>query len=207
VSKKIKFTTYTAGAIESASQKEMKTWRQEIAERLASDDLAIYDPVEREAQKAGLKAGEQVKRVQGLKQGGHWEQFTETMERIWWGVIPSTKFDRMRLLIYLREKAQIEGNYDTDLNYWADYESVARSNFIIVYLPKEQKTVGTYFEIHTAYLLGIPIYLILPDQTKTEANSTLINIVMVSKGETFYSVKDCCDYIIQTYKLNIKEIK
>jgi hypothetical protein len=203
----LKLTCYTAGAIEHVSNKEMKSWREDIAERLRSNDLAIFDPVFREAQKAGLPAGEQVKYIQGLKQGGHIEKFLDVMKKIWWGIIPCEKFDRIRLLIYLREKSQIEGNYDTDLDCWADYEAVVRSNFVIMYLPKDIKTVGTYFEAHTAYLLGIPIYLILPDQPKTEANSTLLSVVLGSKGEIFYSVKDCCEYIITKYKIKIHEVK
>jgi hypothetical protein len=68
-------------------------------------------------------------------------------------------------------------------------------------MPKDVKTVGTLFEIHTCYLLGIPIYLILPDQPKTEANSTLIDVVMKSGGEIFYSINDCCTFIKDKYKL------
>jgi hypothetical protein len=203
--KKIKYTSYTAGAIEAASSKEMKTWRQEVRDRLASPDLTIYDPVEQESLKVGRPSINQVEYIRGLKQGGHWEKFAEEMEKIWWGTIDTHKLDRMRLMIYLFEKARIEGNYPTDLKYWGDYEAVVRSDFIIVYLPKDTKTIGTLFEIHTAYLLGIPVYLILPDQTKTDANSTLIDVVLKSNGEVFYDVKSSCDYIREKYKL--REIK
>jgi hypothetical protein len=198
---KIKYTSYLAGAIEAASAKEMKSWRAEIAERLASPDLVFYDPVKQESLKVGKESKNQVEYITGLKQGGHWELFSDEMEKIWWGKIDTQKMDRMRLMIYLYEKAKIEGNYPSDLQYWGDYEAVVRSNFIIVYLPKDVKTVGTLFEVHTSYLLGIPVYLILPDQSKTEANSTLIDVTMKSGGEIFYNINDCCNYVREKYKL------
>ena len=198
---KIKYTSYLAGAIEHASSKEMKSWREEIKEKLLSPDLVFYDPVEQESKKVGKTSVNQVEYIRGLKQGGHWDKFAEEMEKIWWGNIDTKKMDRMRLMIYLYEKAKIEGNEEGELKYWGDYEAVVRSNFIIAYLPKNTKTVGTLLEIHTCYLLGIPVYLILPDHPKTEANSTLIDIVMKSGGDIFYSINECCNSIKDKYKL------
>jgi len=203
--KKLKFTTYTAGSIESASEKEMKSWRKEIMEKLASPDLGIYDPVEQEANKVGQESGKQVIYITGLKQSGHWDKFSEEMQKIWWGKIDITKLDKIRLLIYLYEKSRLEGNFLTDFSYWADYEAVVRSDFLITYYPKEVKTVGTILEMHICYLFAIPIYLILPDHPKTEANSTLIDMVMKSGGEIFYSIGECCNFIREKYKL--KEVK
>lgn len=111
---KIKYTTYLAGAIESVSSKEMKSWRKEITEKLSSPDLGIYDPVEQESNKVGKESGKQVEYISGLKQGGHWDIFTSEMQKIWWGKIDTTKLDKIRLLIYLQEKARLEGNYLTD---------------------------------------------------------------------------------------------
>ena len=198
---RLKYTSYTAGAIEAASNKEMKSWRAEVRERLASPDLGIYDPVEQEASKVGKESKTQVEYIAGLKQGGHWEKFNEEMEKIWWGKIDTTKLDRIRLLIYLYEKARLEGNYLTDFQFWGDYEAVVRSDFILTYLPKDTKTIGTILEVHICYLFGIPVYLILPDQSKTDANSTLIDTVMKSGGQCFYSVKEACDFIRDKYKL------
>lgn len=112
---KIKYLTYTAGAIEAASNKEMKSWRQEIRERLASKDLAIYDPVEQEALKVGRSSINQCEYIKGLKQGGHWGQFSNEMEKIWWGDVDTKKLDKINLITYLFEKAKVEGNYRTDL--------------------------------------------------------------------------------------------
>jgi len=206
--KRLKYTTYTAGAIESVSTKEMKSWRVEIRDKLNSPDLGIYDPVEQESNKVGKESGKQVEYITGLKQGGHWDIFSEEMEKIWWGNIETKKLDRIRLLIYLYEKARLEGNYLTDFKFWGDYEAVVRSDFIITYLPKDTKTTGTILEVHICYLFGIPIYLILPDHPKTEANSTLIDITMKSGGEIFYSINEATEFIRNKYKLREpKEIK
>jgi hypothetical protein len=199
--KRLKYTSYTAGAIESVSNKEMKGWRAEIREKLASPDLGIYDPVEQESNKVGKESGKQVEYITGLKQGGHWDIFATEMEKIWWGGIDTKKLDRIRLLIYLYEKSRLEGNYTTDFQFWGDYEAVVRSDFIIAYMPKDVKTTGTILEMHICYLFGIPVYLILPDQSKTDANSTLIDTVMKSGGEVFYSVKEATEFIKNKYKL------
>jgi hypothetical protein len=91
--------------------------------------------------------------------------------------------------------------------FWGDYEAVVRSDFIIVHLPKDVKTTGTILEMEICYLFGIPIYLILPTCSKTEANSTLIDITMKSGGEVFYNVGECCKFVREKYKLKegIKE--
>jgi len=204
-SKKLKYTSYTAGAIEAVSAKEMKSWREEVKEKLASPDLGIYDPVEQEASKVGKESKNQCEYISGLKQGGHWDIFSLEMEKIWWGTINTKKLDRIRLLIYLYEKARLEGNYTTDFKYWGDYEAVVRSDFIIAYMPKDVKTTGTLLEIEICYLFGIPVYLILPDSSKTEANSTLLDIVLKSGGEVFYSIFDASKYIREHY--NLKEEK
>lgn len=206
-SKQIKYTSYLAGAIEAVSSKEMKNWREEIKEKLTSPDLVFYDPVTQESEKVGKTSATQVEYIKGLKQGGHWDLFSSEMEKIWWGHIDTKKLDRMRLIIYLFEKAKIEGNYETDLKFWGDYEAVVRSDFIITYLPKDTKTTGTILEVHTCYLLGIPVYLILPDQSKTEANSTLIDITMKSGGNIFYSINECASFVKETYKLKAEDKK
>jgi len=200
-SKRLKFCTYTAGAIEAVSNKEMKSWRQEIREKLSSPDLGIYDPVEQESCKVGKESGKQVEYITGLKQGGHWDIFSMEMDKIWWGKIDIKKLDKIRLLIYLYEKARLEGNYLTDFQFWGDYEAVIRSDFIIAYLPKDTKTVGTIVEISICHLFGIPIYLILPDSPKTECNSTLIDMVMKSGGEVFYGINEAVTFIKDKYKL------
>jgi len=200
MNKRYKYTTYSAGAIEHVSSKEMKTWRQEVTEKLASPDLLIYDPVVQESFKVGKPSGEQVEYIKGLKQGGHWKKFEEEMTKIWWGQI-RPQGDMIDLFKELQTRASIDGNFSEDMVNWGDYEAVARANFIIVYLPKDTKTVGTIYEVMLAFLLRIPIYLILPDHPKTECNSSLLYGVLISGGEVFYSVSEACKIIREKYAL------
>jgi len=200
---KIKYLSYTAGAIEHVSSKEMKSCREEIAEKLASPDLVIYDPVAQESTKVGKPSGEQVNYIKGLKQAGHWIKFKEEMQKIWWGSIRPDEHI-YELFMAMRTDAILKGNFVEDLPNYGDYEAVARSEFIIVYLPKDTRTVGTIYEIMLAFLLHIPIYLILTDHPKTECNSSLLYGVMISGGEVFYSINEICKFIKEKYKL--KEI-
>jgi hypothetical protein len=52
-----------------------------------------------------------------------------------------------------------------------------------------------------AFLLRIPIYLILPDHPKTECNSSLLYGVIISGGEVFYTTNECVKYIKEKYQL------
>jgi len=114
---------------------------------------------------------------------------------------------KIRMLQLFRERACIDGNYLSSFAFWGDYEAVSRSTFIVVYLEDKVQTVGTMFEVHTSFLLDIPIYLILPDKTKVEANSTLLRAIRDVGGEIFYNVNDCIKYIKETYKIQKEEAK
>ena len=206
MNEKKRITTYLAGAIEHASNTEMKTWRQEITEKLNCEDLLIYDPVAQESQKVGKPSGQQVEYVKGLKRSGRWDSFYHEMWKIWFGNI-SENTDIIPLLTALRMRGHIDGNRQGDIIYWGDAEAVVRSNFIIAYMPKDIKTVGTIFEIVWAFMFGIPVYLILPDGNKTETNSSLIFGIMVSGGEVFYNVNDCVKFIQERYRLGEPEKK
>jgi hypothetical protein len=196
-----KFTTYTAGAIEHVSKKEMISWRDEIALKLASPDLLIYDPVAQESQKVGKKSSQQVEYIKGLKKAGKYDLFYNEMWKIWFGNI-SQNTDIMQLLTTLRMRKHIDGNHSSEMKYWGDAEAVVRSDFIICYMPEKVRTIGTIYEVMLAFLFRIPIYLILPDCSKTDANSSLIFGIQISNGEIFYSVNDCAKYIKEKYRLS-----
>ena len=201
--KRVKWTTYFAGPIEHASKKEMNNFREELNEKLACPDLLIYNPVAQEASKVGQEAGKQVDYIKNLKRAGHWAIFFDEMWRIYFGAI-SQNTDIIQLLINLRMRKHIEGNRPRDIQFWGDAEAVVRSDFIIVYLPKEIKTIGTIFEIVWAFLFRIPIYLILPDHPNTEANSSLLFGNMIAnngKINSYYSINDCVKAIKETYKI------
>jgi len=196
---KNKYTTYTAGFIE-ADPKGAESWRNKIYESLKCQDLEIYDPVKREAQKTGKKSGEHVDYVVGLKKSGRWELFMNEMNKIWLGNLQPTH-DLFEVFKLLRYRKIIDGNTKQEMDCWADYEAVIRSDFIIAYMTKDVKTIGTVIEIFLAMLFKIPVYLIL-DAPKTETNSTLLMMVMYSEGEIFYDVKKCTEFIKEKYKLN-----
>ena len=206
--KKVKWTTYIAGAIEHATKKEMEDWRQEIKEKLKNQDLLIYDPVAQEASKVGKSSGKQVEYIGGLKRSGNWKLFYDECWKIWFGAIAKNT-DLLQLLTTLRMRKYIDGNKEEDLKYWGDAEAVIRSDFIIIYMPKNTKTVGTIWEEVFAMLFRIPIYLILPDCSKTDANSTLLFGGQIANNGnepiTFYSISECVKYIKEHYSMKFYE--
>lgn len=201
---KLKLTMYLAAAIEH--NPEFKTdnpsedWKVKVKKELNNSLIGIYDPVERESQKTNKQSGQTCEYIKSLKRSGHWEQFHAEMKKIWWGRIIASGI-KIFIMWTIRQRFLIDGNEIRDLDYWGDYEAVLRSNFIIAYKEKNVKTVGTICEIHTCYLFNIPVYLILPDQTKTEENSTLVDMVHDSGGEIFYSINDCIFFIKNKYNL------
>lgn len=203
MSDKLLLTFYLAAAIEhnkTVLDGEKEDHKAKIKEELAISGVGIYDPVDREAQKTGKDSGNHVSYVTGLKKGGYWSKFIDEMRKIWWGQIhPQGR--KVEILSTLRNKFLINGNTKSDLDYWGDEEAVIRSDFIIAYMEKNVKTTGTIREIHDCYLFDIPVYLILPDQTKSDANSTLLEMIMGSKGEIFYSTHDCIKFIKEKYKI------
>lgn len=200
---RVRYTTYLAGAIEGVSKEEMKSWRNEICEKLKSPDLLIYDPVAQEAGKVGKESSNQVEYITGLKKAGRYDLFYEEMWKIWFGSI-SRNTDIIQLLTNLRIRKHIDGNRQAEISTWGDSEAVVRSDFIIVYIPKDTKTVGTIFEVVFAFLFRIPIYLILPDTSKTDANSSLLfGNQIANNGEViaFYSINECVKFIKDKYKI------
>lgn len=195
---KIKYTSYTAGAIEKDTSQGMVSWRNELKEKLKDTPIVFYDPVEREAQKTGKPAGEHVKYVIGLKQGGHWEKFQEEMKKIWFGMI-KPEGHIIDIFTYLRNRKLIDGNEERDFIFWGDWEAVLRSDFIVANIKKDVQTIGTVGEIVLTYMFNIPIYLII-DVPKTECNSTLLHWVLSSGGDVFYSVNDCIKFLKDKYK-------
>ena len=103
-------------------------------------------------------------------------------------------------------RKHIDGNYEDEAKHWGDFEAVIRSDFIIVHLPIAVKSVGTIFEVTTAFLFRIPIYLIVPDGPATEVNSSLLFGTQIANGKEnfkiFRSVSDCVKTIKQDYKIN-----
>ena len=194
-----KYTTYLAGAIESASKNEALTWREKVRTELDSPKLLIYDPILQESEKVGKEAMEHVNYITGLKRAGHHDIFLKEMWKIWFGNI-SKNSDFVEVLKILRARKHVDGNYVEEISCWGDFEAVVRSDFCIVYLPSTTKTIGTIYEVLTAMLFRIPIYLII-DTPKTHTNSSLLFAVLLSGGETFYNLNDCISFVKDKYKI------
>jgi len=203
---KLLLTTYLASAIEHnkvVQDLKKEDHKEVIKNELAHSLFGIYDPVEREGQKTGKDCQLANQYIRNLKRAGRLDLFDDEMDKIWWGDI-TPEYDKIAIMRAIRNDFLRFGNTIEDLLYWGDYQAVLRSNFIIAYIEKEVKTVGTIKEIHTAYLFNIPIMLLLPDDTVTEANSTLINMVRKSGGQIFSGstcTKDLIKYLKETYKI------
>ena len=128
------------------------------------------------------------------------------MWKIWFGQISPTT-DLIQIMTNLRMRSKIDGNKEEEMKYWGDTEAVVRSDFIIIYMPKDVKTVGTIWEEVFAMLFRIPIYLILPDQAKTDANSTLLFGDQIANGGkepiVFYTINECVKYIKENHKIKV----
>jgi hypothetical protein len=205
MSEKIKFTVYLAGAIEKATMAETLNWRTEIENKLKCKDIVFYNPITREMQKTGRSFKEQGDCLKGLKQGGHWDKFREELRKIWFGGIKPESGHIPDIFTFLRTRKMIDGNELRDLDFWADWEAVLRSDFIIALMEKDVPTIGTVGEIFVSYIFKIPIYLVI-DVPKTEANSTLLDWVLGSGGDVFYSVNEVSKFIIEKYGIKT-EIK
>jgi hypothetical protein len=201
INDRIKYTTYLAGYIES-SPKNADNWRNIVYESLKNKDLLIYCPVRQEAAKTGKITASNCEYIKGLKQGGHFEKFYEAMWKIWFGVIePNNNTELIEVFRAMRTRKFIDGNRERDLEFFGDFEAVIRSDFIVAYLPKDILTVGTHWEMFVAALFKIPVYLILPDHSKTDANSTMIFGNMLSGGQIFYTVNETIKFIKEKYIL------
>lgn len=194
---KLPFVYYTAGAIEADSKSGMTGWRNELKERLKP--AVQYDPVEREVQKTQRPTGEHVKYVAGLKQAGHYDIFLKEMDKIWFGSI-KPEGHVPDVFFFLRNRKLVDGNEERDLNYWADYEAVLRSEFLVAYIKKDVPTTGTIGEIFLAYMFRIPVFLII-DQPKTDCNSTLLYWTLRSGGDVFYTLNDVVKAVKEKYNL------
>lgn len=197
----LKYSIYLASAIEH-SNTNSQNWKKDVKSDLNYPYIGIYDPIEQECNKTGKSTIDTCNYISGLKRGGYWPRFYAEMRSIWWGnIIPPSGCSKVEIMQTMRNRAIVDGNRIRDFYFFGDIEAVIRSNFIIAYIEKNIKTVGTIREITYAEMFNIPIYLILPDQTKTDANSTLIDMVFTSSGETFYNIKDCLKFIKEKYNI------
>ena len=204
---KLLLSTYLASAIEhNQIVQEMKKedYKEIIKHELAHPLFGIYDPVDREGQKTGQDCQSANQYIKNLKRGGHFEAFDNQMNKIWWGEV-TPLYDKIEVMRAIRNDFLRFGNTIDDLNHFGDYQAVLRSDFICTYIEKSVKTVGTIKEIHTCYLFNIPVYLLLPDDTVTEANSSLVHMIRDTKEGQIFSgsncTKDLMKFLKEKYKI------
>ena len=81
------YKTYLIGSMESPGKDDAGVgWRQALTPHINQRGIYAFDPTREEAQKVGCSAKEIGEKLTGWLQGGHWDQFTKTMEAIWSGV-------------------------------------------------------------------------------------------------------------------------
>jgi len=196
---KIKLSYYSAGSIEKDTNQGMTSWRNELKTKLSPYGVIQYDPVERESCKTGKPTGEHIKYITGLKQSGNWKKFILEMDKVWFGQI-RPEGHVPDIFTFLRMRKLVDGNEERDFSFWADFEAVLRSDFVVANLRVNVQTIGTIGEIFVAYMFKIPIYLVI-DVSKTECNSTLLYWVLGSGGEVYYNFTECVDGIKTIYNL------
>jgi hypothetical protein len=203
--KRIKHMVYFAGFIE-ASPGQSGTWRDISYKELQHQDLLIYCPVRQEAIKTGKNAIDNCEQIKHYKQGGAFDKFFDIMWNIWAGVIEyKPGMDLISLFVAMRMRKYLDGNRERDLAFMGDWESVIRSDFVLAYLPKNILTVGTHWELFLCVLFRIPVYLVLPDTSRTDANSTMIFGNMLAcqgKVNIFYSLPEALTAVKKDYNLN-----
>lgn len=194
---------YTAGPMEAVSTEEMSGWRTQVREDLQKKNVLVYDPVQQESKKVGKEPGEQIEYITNLKRGGHWDKFYSEMFRIWFGTI-SPNMDVVQVLQHLRMRKHIDTDHEKYFKNMGDAEAVVRSDFIIVYAPKDVRMVGTLFEVALAFLFNVRMYLIVPDDTNTATNSSLLfgnQMCNSGKLKSYYNIEDCLKAIQDDYGL------
>lgn len=190
---------YLAGFIEAEVDKSIN-WREEFRDKVKADNIFHYDPILYEAIKTNKQAGEHVRYVVGLKQGGHYELFEYEMNRIWWGSVYVPPEMRYQVLTQWRLDKIIRGLDTERIQFMGDYEATVKADAIILYYKNAIPTWGTPGEAELAYFFNIPIFA-YSDVPKTQMNSTLLKWIMGTKGDVFYDFKKLCEFIKEKYKI------
>lgn len=195
------FYYYTASAIEGNKDKGLANWQKDLLAELDYPNWQAYIPALCEANKTGTSCQETNDYIHGLKRAGHYDRFNQKLDEVWWGDV-SPRGDKFEILKHYRRKATLNEISPEEFVRLGDFPAVASSDFIIAYFQKNVPSFGAPAEVTTAYFLDIPIYLIIPDQSKTDCNSTKLHFVRRSGGEIFYTVKDCIKFIKSRYNLD-----
>jgi hypothetical protein len=161
-----RFKTYLIGAMEDPSKNDDgEGWRKRITPELNELGIYCFDPTKEETQKVGMPTAELISKLNGWQLGGHWDKFTENMDKIWKGVEifdedPITHEPRVTKIM-------------------GDVDYVENSDFLIFHLNEGDKLGGTIAELTIAWYRGIPVYL-LTDVPKSKINKSILYFVLDS---------------------------
>lgn len=202
-----KLVTYIGRPFEQSTDEHTKTgdWVDKIKKGFDRRKIYIYDPATQESIKTGVKLNKHIDSTHIMFINKEYDKLEEEMSLIWYGQKQCPENIDIWLKNIRNDKlCNSIGDPDT----WGDYEAVLKSDFIIARIPYGSYTVGTYFEIFTAMLFKIPIYLIIPDLKyksridKSKAfNKTLFKAVVNSGGRWFWCVEDAIRIIKKKYKI------
>lgn len=183
-----KYITYLIGSMEFCAEKDDGTEKRlEVEKELLLRSVYGINPVTLESAKTGMKTEEVKQKMNGWVSSGNWDLFTEKSKEIWKGKI---------LIDGKNEIVHIPG----DIDY------CTMSDWITFTYNRGDRPCGSFAECGIAMEHDIPIYLIT-DMPKKELPKSLLQMILVTEGEVFNSLKDYLDFIDKKYKLHRKEPK
>lgn len=183
-----KLKTYLIGSMEDSKAKdEGKGWRNYIRPKLEERNIHVFDPTIGEEQRIGMSAKDFHEKLKGLVASGHWNEFTDMMNKIWKG------------FTYTNEKGEL-------IHIMGDKDYVEHSDLLTCHIEKGDILCGTHGETYQAWLFGKPTYLIT-ECSKKELSKSFLYWILDSGGEVFNSWASYLEYIDRKYKDRIVKLK
>jgi len=183
-----KYITYLIGAMEKTAEKDDGSEkRAKVEEELILRNVYPINPVKLEATKTGLSTDEIKEKMTGWVASGNWELFEERSKEIWQGK------DN------LSEKGEL-------IHTPGDIDYCLMSDWLTFKYNKGDMPCGSFAECGIAMEHKIPIYLIT-DLAKKDLPKSLLQMILITKGEVFNTLPQYLDFIDSKYKLHRKEPK
>jgi len=181
-----KFITYLIGAMQITAEKDGGGEKREnLDKELRLRNIFPINPVKLEASKTGMSSEEITTKMKGWVASGCWDKFEEQAINIWKG------------RDYISEKGNLT-HIPGDVTY------VTMSNWLTFRLNAGDQPCGSFMECGIAMEHDIPIYLIT-DIPKKELKQSLLQAILVTKGEVFRTENEYLEFIDRVYKLKRKD--
>ena len=160
------YKTYLIGAMENPGVNDSgEGWRKDITPHLNQRGIYCFDPTKEEVQKVGMPTAELITKLNGWQLSGHWDKFTEYMNKIWRGV------------------STMEEDHVTQeprmIHVMGDVDYVEHSDFLILNLHEGDRLGGSIAELTIAWYRGIPVYLIT-EMPKHKINKSILFFILDS---------------------------